>query len=82
MKELKSNEENLLFHHKGNGVTVCDSLRMEYGDYMTVAHIAYDRTITYYNSVSSEGKERIKHFARYGNMNMSATQPYPVLKEQ
>lgn len=82
MKEIKSNEENLMFHHLGNGISVCDSTRMENRDYMIVAHISYDRTITYYNSVSSEGKERIEHFARYENMNMSATQPYPVLKEQ
>lgn len=68
-----------MFGHLGNGVTVCDRLREENGDYMTVAHISYERGITYYNTISEEGKQRIENFAQAENMTKSATQPYQVL---
>ena len=56
-------QEELMFGHLGNGVTVCDRLREEYGDYMKVAHISTDREITYYNTISDEGRMRIERFA-------------------
>lgn len=80
MKTIKLNKEDLIFCHLGNGVSVCDRLRKEHEDYMEVAHISYERTVTYYNSISDESRERIERFALYGNINMSVTQPYPVLK--
>ncbi|WP_230201895.1 hypothetical protein [Bacteroides neonati] len=73
-------QEELMFGHLGNGVTVCDRLREENGDYLTVAHISYERGVTYYKTVSEEGKQRIERFAQAGNMTQSATQPHPVLK--
>ncbi len=73
-------QEELMFGHLGNGVTVCDRLRDENGDYMTVAHISYERGITYYNTVSEEGKQRIERFAQADNTTKSDTQPHPVLK--
>ena len=45
-------KEDLMFCHLGNGVTVCDRQRRKYGDYMTVAHISYNRKIRYYEPLS------------------------------
>lgn len=81
MKIIKSNKEDLIFCYLGNSVSVCDRLRKEHGDYMEVAHISYERTITYYNSISDESRKKIERFALYGNINMSVTQPFPVLKQ-
>ena len=68
--------ENLMFGHLGNGVTVCDRNRMKYGDYMTVAHIAYHRRIKYYTQdLSDEAKIEIEDFANFGNMAVSVSQP-------
>lgn len=82
MKTIKSNKEDLFFCHLGNGVSVCDRLRKENGDYIEVAHISYERAIIYYNSISDESREIIERFALHGNINMSVTQPYPVLNIQ
>ena len=82
MKTIKSNKEDLFFCHLGNGVSVCDRLRKENGDYIEVAHISYERAVIYYNSISDESREIIERFALYGNINMSVTQPYPVLNVQ
>lgn len=73
-------KEDLMFCHLGNGVTVCDRLRKEHGDYMNIAHISYERNVTYYNPVSEEGRKRIEHFAKYDNMTRSTTQSQPMLK--
>lgn len=80
METIKSRKEDLMFCHLGNGISVCDKLRKEYGDYMKVAHISYEREITYYNSISDESRKRIEQFALNSNMTMSVTQPYFVLK--
>ena len=64
-----------MFGHLGNGVTVCDRNRMEYGDYMTVAHIANHRKIKYYTQdLSDEEKIEIEEFANFGNMAVSVCQ--------
>lgn len=63
MKTIKSNKEDLFFCHLGNGVSVCDRLRKENGDYIEVAHISYERAIIYYNSISDESREIIERFA-------------------
>lgn len=68
-------KEKLGFGHLGNGVTVWDSGREVNGDYLTLAHIAYDRRVTYYGEVSPEAKTCINNFARYENMGTSACQP-------
>lgn len=52
---------------QGNGVTVWDSSREVNHDYPTIAHIDYNRTVTYREKVSEEAKREIEHFARYGN---------------
>jgi len=68
--------EKLNFGHLGNGVTVWDSNRLEYNDYMTVAHIGHDRTITYYtDELSDDAKMSIENFAKFNNMSVSVCQP-------
>lgn len=79
MKKLEK-KNSLMFCHMGNGISVCDRCREEYGDYMKVAHISYERQVTYRNSVSDSDRAKIEEFAKSDNMTQSATQPYPVLK--
>lgn len=74
-------KEDLMFGHLGNGISICDRNREEYGDYKKVAHIDYNREITYYDkSLSGEAIHQIDYFGKYGNMSASHTQSYPVLK--
>lgn len=72
--------EKLNFGHLGNGVTVWDSSREVDHDYPTVAHISYERTVSYREQVSPEARQHIEHFARYENMNISYTQHIPALR--
>lgn len=60
-------KEKLGFGHLGNGITFWDSSRR-------VAHIDYDRKVTYREEVSLEAKLKIERFARYENMSVSQTQ--------
>lgn len=55
-------------------------MRKERGDYMNVAHISYERSVTYCNPVSEEGRKRLEYFAKYDNMTRSTTQSQLVLK--
>lgn len=73
-------KEKLGFGHMGNGVVVWDSGREVNHDYPKVAHISYDRTVNYYENISSEAKAKIENFARYDNMSISVTQQAPVLR--
>lgn len=74
-------KEDLMFCSLGNGITICDRNREEYCDYKIVAHISYNRDITYYDKkMSSQAVACIERFARYNNSSASQTQPYPVLK--
>jgi len=73
-------KEKLGFGSMGNGVTVWDSNRMKHGDYMTVAHISRERTITFYDKeLSKEAKKIIRDLARTGNIRMSVSQPEFVM---
>jgi len=64
-----------MFAFKGNGVTICDRNRLKHNDYMTVAHIGYDRTITYYtDELSDDAKMSIENFAKFDNMSISLLQ--------
>lgn len=60
-------KEDIHFSFMGNGITVWDATRSRNGDYLTVAHIDYNRTVKYYGKVSQEAKNRIENFARYEN---------------
>ncbi len=74
-------KEDLMFCSMGNGITIADRNQEEHCDYKTVAHIGYNRDITYYDKkMSQEAIDCIERFARYNNSSASQTQPYPVLK--
>ena len=70
---------DLGFGHLGNGVTVWNRLELRYGDYKTIAHIAPDRTVTYYeDGLPEDVRTRIEEFAAASTMTISATQNAPV----
>jgi len=74
-------KEDLMFCSMGNGITICDRNREEHSDYKTVAHIGYNRDITYYEKgLSREAISSIEQYARYNNSAASQTQHCPVLK--
>ena len=63
----------------GNGLTVWNSMEMEDGDYKTIAHIAPDRTVTFYaDDLPEEIKREIQHAAAASDARISATQDAPV----
>ena len=67
------------FGHLGNGVTVWNRLELRDGDYKTVAHIAPDRTVTYYEDGLPENvRAQIEEFAATSTMTISSTQDAPV----
>lgn len=74
-------KENLGFGFLGNGITVWDASRIQNNDYLTVAHIHYDRTVEYLEELSPEAIRRIEDFAKYENLHpvsqpdMSALKP-------
>ncbi len=70
---------DLGFGHLGNGVTVWNRLELRDGDYKTIAHIAPDRTVTYYeNGLPEDVRTQIEEFAATSTMTISATQDAPV----
>ena len=67
------------FGHLGNGVTVWNRLELRDGDYKTIAHIAPDRTVTYYeDGLPEDVRAQIEEFAATSTMTISATQDAPV----
>ena len=70
---------DLGFGHLGSGVTVWNRLELRYGDYKTIAHIAPDRTVTYYeDGLPEDVRAQIEEFAATSTMTISATQDAPV----
>ena len=70
---------DLGYGHMGNGLTVWNRLEEEHGDYKTVAHIAPDRTVTFYDKDMPEVvKAQIRKTALTAKMSVSATQDTPV----
>ena len=70
---------DLGYGHLGNGVTVWNRLEEEHGDYKTVAHIAPDRTVTFYDEeIPQAVREEIQRIADTSEMTISATQDAPV----
>nr|WP_325299438.1 LPD25 domain-containing protein [uncultured Dysosmobacter sp.] len=70
---------DLGFGHLGNGVTVWNRLELQYGDYKTIAHIAPDRTVTYYeDGLPEDVRAQIEELAATSTMTISATQDAPV----
>jgi antirestriction protein ArdC len=67
------------YGHMGNGLTVWNRLEERDGDYVTVAHIAPDRTVTFYdNDMPEDVRARIEQTAQTSDMNVSATQDAKV----
>ena len=62
-------KENLGFGFLGNGITVWDANKIRNNDYLTVAHINYDRTVEYLEELSPEAMRRIEDFAKYENLH-------------
>ena len=70
---------DLGYGHLGNGITVWNRLEEEHGDYKTVAHIAPDRTVTFYEEEMPQAvREEIQRIADTLEMTISATQDAPV----
>lgn len=77
--EEADSKYKLGFGHMGNGMTVWNSLAYENGDYKIVAHIAPDRTVTFYDDEMPESiRAQIIHEAETANPSISATQDAPV----
>lgn len=67
------------YGHMGNGLTVWNRLEERDGDYVTVAHIAPDRTVTYYDpDMPEDVRAQIERTAQTVDMTVSATQDAPV----
>ena len=63
----------------GNGLTVWNRLEEEHGDYKTVAHIAPDRTVQFYDEEMPQTvRDQIQRIADTSEMTISATQDAPV----
>ena len=70
---------DLGFGHLGNGVTVWNRLELWDGDYKTIAHIAPDRTVKFYeDGLPEDVRAQIEEFAATSTMTISATQDAPV----
>ncbi|AOT68757.1 YodL domain-containing protein [Geosporobacter ferrireducens] len=67
------------YGHMGNGLTVWNRLEEKDGDYVTVAHIATDRSVTFYDKdMPDDVKAQIEETARTTEMSVSATQDAPL----
>ena len=78
-QEEPERDYDLGYGYLGNGLTVWDRNREENGDYVTVAHIAPDRTVTFYEKdLPGYIKDEIERVAATAEMNISATQTAPV----
>ena len=70
---------DLGYGHLGNGLTVWNRLEEEHGDYKTVAHIAPDRTVQFYDEeMPQKVRNEIQRIADTSEMTVSATQDAPV----
>lgn len=81
----RDEEESILsryelgYGHLGNGLTVWNRLEQEHGDYKTIAHIAPDRTVTFYDKDLPELiRAQIERVATATELSISATQDAPV----
>ena len=70
---------DLGYGYLGNGLTVWNRLEEEHGDYKTVAHIAPDRTVQFYDEEMPQTvRDEIQRIADTSEMTISATQDAPV----
>ena len=77
--EVEAPKYDLGYGHLGNGLTVWNRLEEEHGDYKTIAHIAPDRTVTFYeDGLPEDVRAQIEEVAATSTMTISATQDAPV----
>lgn len=70
---------DLGYGHMGNGLTVWNRLEEKDGDYITIAHIASDRSVTFFDQDMPENvKKRIEQVARTSELTVSTAQDTPV----
>lgn len=73
-------KEDLFFASLGNGVTVWDKNRQEFGDSKIVAHISWERKVSLQDKhLSREASRMIKSYAKKKNIRMSVSQPEFVM---
>lgn len=78
-EETILSQYDLGYGHMGNGLTVWNRLEEEHGDYKTIAHIAPDRAVTFYDKDLPELiQEQIQKIAATTETTISATQDAPV----
>lgn len=76
---VQEQDYDLGYGHLGNGLTVWDRNREVDGDYMTIAHIDADRTVTFYDKDLPEYiKDEIERVAATAELTVSQTQDAPV----
>ncbi|GHU89237.1 hypothetical protein FACS1894202_06970 [Clostridia bacterium] len=73
--EKPGKEYDLGYGHLGNGVTVWNRAEERDHDYVTVAHIERDRSVTFYDKdMPADVKAQIEKEAKTMDINISATQ--------
>ena len=75
MKKLFVPPDSLRFGHLGNGMTVYTTAIEVKNDYLTIAHISPNRTVSIYKPVDEEIERKIREFAKNKNPSVSVTQP-------
>lgn len=79
MNQPTGKQYALGYGHLGNGLTVWNRLDERGGDYVTVAHIAPDRSVRFYDKEMPESlRKRVFEVARTSNDMASATQARPI----
>lgn len=73
-------KEEIHFGFMGNGITVWDASRTRNGDYLTVAHISYERSVKFYEDVSPGARRQIEIFAKYENLHPVSQPEIQALK--
>jgi len=77
--EQVEKQYDLGYGFMGNGLTVWNRAEEKNGDYVTVAHIDRDRSVTFYDKDMPEDvRARIEETARTSEMTVSATQDTPI----
>jgi hypothetical protein len=80
LHEKPKKEYSLGYGFAGNGITVWNSAETKDGDYVTVAHIQRDRTVTYYDKgMPNEIKADIEHTAQ--TIDDEALEPLAAQKQ-
>lgn len=78
-EEAILSQYDLGYGHMGNGLTVWNRLEEVDGDYKTIAHIAPDRTVTFYDKdLPDLIQAQIERIAATTEMSISSTQSAPV----